>query len=179
MKCNSFQKGRGFCVAILIFCVAASGCVELKYTALNRLDDPVAIRSSRAPESIYFSFASVRQKDRQYTEYFTSMFFASIEKKGFTVADTPDRADIVINAQLTFYKKANGTFLFVLILPVYRFNEDYDGLAMSISYKTDQGRWQKKYRVYYRGWLDGDLEIASDLLLRAIIKDINLSPPEG
>ena len=176
MRRDSWQRNFVVCAAIMIFSVVISGCVELKYTAINRLNDPVAIMSSRAVRSVYFSFPASHPQNKQYLEYFTSALTASLEKKGFTVAGAPADADIVMRVRLTFYKKAQGTFLFVLFVPTYRFNEEYDGIAMQIAYKTDKGHWHKKYRAYYRGWLDGDLEIASDLILKAIMKDI--SPPE-
>ncbi|MFA6384364.1 MAG: hypothetical protein WCY10_03220 [Candidatus Omnitrophota bacterium] len=163
-----------FAAAMMLF-IAGAGCVELKYSAQNRLGDPVAIKSSRPLSSVYFSFPNARPKDKQYAGDFTSTFIASLEEKGFTAAVSPDSADIVITASVIFYRKAQGTFLFVLIVPTYRFNEEYDGIAMKVAYKTDKGRWHKKYRVYYRGWLDGDMEIASNLLRKAILKDI--SPP--
>ena len=174
MRGNARKKVLDFCAAILILVACAGGCVELKYSAQNRLSDPVSIRSSRAVRSVYFSFPEARPKDKQYCEYFAAEFAAALEKKGFVVTDTASNADIVIKAKAAFYKKAQGTFLFVLIVPTYRFNEEYDGIAMKIAFQTDKGRWNKKYRAYYRGWLEGDIEIASDSLIQAIIKDISL-----
>jgi hypothetical protein len=176
MQRHSWLRCQVVPAAILLFSVAVSGCVELKYSAQNRLNDRVAIRPARAVRSVYFSFSSP-PKDRSYAEYFSAAFTAALQKKGFVVVDTASNADIVIKASAVFYKKAQGTFLFVLIVPTYRFNEEYDGIAMTITYKTDKGHCHKKYRAYYRGWLGGDQEIASDLILKAIIKDI--SPPEA
>jgi hypothetical protein len=174
MQGKARQKDLVFCAAILMLSVAVSGCVELKYSAANRLGDPIAIRSSRAVRSVYFSFPAARPDDKQYCEYFTTAFSAALQKKGFVAADTESNADIVIKAKAAFYKKADGTFLFVLIVPTYRFNEEYDGIAMKIAFQTDKGRWHKKYRAYFRGWLDGDMEIASTAIVQAIINDISL-----
>ena len=163
-------------VFILALSCAAGGCVELKYSAKNRLNDPVDIRSSKAVRSVYFSFQPDTPKNKKFAEYFRSALKKSLEKKGMVLADEASRADIVINANTFFYRKADGTFLFILIFPVYRFIEDYDGISMNISYKTDQGQWLKKYRAYYRAWLVDELDTASDLLVEAVIKDI--SPKE-
>jgi hypothetical protein len=177
MRGNAWKKSLDFCAAIALLVACVGGCVELKYSAQNRLSDPVSIRSSRAVRSVYFSFPEARPKDKQYCEYFTAEFTAALQKKGFVLADAADKADIVIKAKAAFYKKAQGTFLFVLIVPTYRFNEEYDGIAMNIAFQTDKGRWHKKYRAYYRGWLDGDMEIASDHIFKAIIKDISPLEP--
>ena len=175
MKMSSWRRSLVFISWLVTLSVFEAGCIELKYSASNRLNDPVAIKFSRAPVSVYFSFPRTHQKDKQYSEYFTSAFTMLLEKKGFTVATAPASADIAIKARVTFYKKAQGSFLFVLFVPTYRFNEEYDGVLLDISYETDKGRWHKKYRVYYRGWLDGDLAAASDLIQKAIIDDIGLA----
>jgi hypothetical protein len=159
-------------LALAISC-AAGGCVELKYSARNRLSDPVDIRSSAAVKAVYFSFQQTPLKNEKFAEYFPAALKKSIEKKGMVFADEASGADIVINANTLFYRKAQGTFLFILIFPVYRFTEDYDGISLDISYKTDQGQWRKNYRAYYRGWLVDELETASDLLVEAVIKDIS------
>jgi hypothetical protein len=177
MQGNARRKNPFFVAVILVLSVAAGGCVELKYSAQDRLTGPVAIKSSRAIQSVYFSFPAVRPGDKPYCDYFTAAFAEALQKNGFVAADTASGADIVIKAKAVFYRKAQGTFLFVLIIPTYRFNEEYDGIAMTVTYKTDKGRSHKKYRVYYRGWLDGDRDIASNTLLKEIIKDI--SPASG
>jgi hypothetical protein len=167
--------GKGMGIAAFMVC-AASGCVELKYTAVDRLDDKIAILTSRAPRSVYVAVPSVRHKDRRHIEFFASSVAAVLEKNGFTVVADPAAADIVIHANARFYRKAHGTFLFILILPIYRFNDDFDGIAMDLSYKTDQGQWRKNYRVYYRGWLADDFERAIALLCKAIIADLPAAP---
>jgi hypothetical protein len=179
MRGNAWKKSLDFCAAIVLLVACAGGCVELKYSAQNRLSDPVSIRSSRAIRSVYFSFLDARPQDKQYCEFFTAGFTTALEKKGFVAAGTASNADIVIKAKAAFYKKAQGTFLFVLIVPTYRFNEEYDGISMKIAFQTDKGRWNKRYRAYYRGWLDGDIEIASDSITQAIIEDISLPPHKG
>jgi hypothetical protein len=166
----------GMLVLALAFSCVAGGCIELKYSARNRLDDPVHIRSSAAVKSVYFSFQPAALKNQKFAEYFSSAFKKSLEKKGMVPADQAYGADIAINARASFYKKADGTFLFILIIPTYRFTEDYDGISMDASFKTDQGQWRKKYRVYYRGWVVDELDTAADLLVEAVIKDISPAP---
>jgi len=158
-------------LALALFC-GAGGCVELKYSAKNRLNDPVDIRSSNPVKSVYFSFQPAALKNKKFAEYFPSALKKSIEKKGMVFANEASGADIIISANTVFYKKADGTFLFVLIIPTYRFTENYDGISMDVSFKTDQGQWRKKYRVYYRGWVVDELDTAADLLVETVIKDI-------
>jgi hypothetical protein len=166
-------------VLILSVCCGLCGCVELKYSAEDRLDDVVAIRPAMPGASVYFVLSCDNPKDKEYALYFVSAAEVAFEKNGFKIVDNPSEADIIVRARCCFYKKAQGTFLFVLILPVYRFNEDYDGLVMNVAYRTEKGRWSKKYRAYYRGWLEGDRDLASGRILEAILRDIPSSPAKG
>ena len=156
-----------------------SGCVELKYTTLNKLDAKLKVKSSRPVQTVYFSLPKLDRKYSQWGNGFSKSLSGFMEAKGLTIVDTPGRADIVIKAYPKFYTKQQGTFLFVFLLPTYRFTEEYDGLLLKVRYKTDKGRWGKYYRVYFRSWLDGDLELSSDLIIETIFKDMSVLLPGG
>ena len=162
-------------IAVVIIACACfiSGCVELKYTALNKLDTKVAVKSSRPVQTVFFSLPRLNRSTVQWGDYFSKSFAAALEARGLAIADNSAQADIVIKAYPKFYTKQQGTFLFVLLLPTYRFTEEYDGLLLKVYFKTDKGRWCKYYRVYYRSWLDNDLEMSSDNIIKAIFNDIS------
>ncbi|HOU36694.1 MAG TPA: hypothetical protein PLJ26_03475 [Candidatus Omnitrophota bacterium] len=159
-------------IAAVILLWTATGCVELKYSAANRLDDPIDVLTSRPPSSVYFSFSAPNRHDAPRVRFISGALASALGKEGLALAEGPDAADIVMTGRCTFYRKAQGSFLFILVLPIYRFNEDYDGISLDLRYQTDKGRWKKTYRVYYRGWLADDFELAVDHLCKAIVADL-------
>jgi len=171
MKAVAARVVAGSTAAVILWW-AATGCVELKYSAVNRLDDPIDVRASRVPSTVYFSFSAPSRHDASRVRFISGALASTLGKEGLASATDPDAADIVMAGRCTFYRKAQGSFLFILVLPIYRFNEDYDGIALDMRYKTDKGQWKKTYRVYYRSWLADDFELAVDHLCKAIVADI-------
>lgn len=171
MRTHARSIAHGAAALMFLACTAA-GCVELKYSAANRLADPVSVSISAPPSSVHVCIASSRVSDDPRARSISAALAAALRKKGLIIADSPEAADLVMNGRARFYRKADGTFLFILIFPIYRFNEDYDGISVDLAYKTDNGNWRKNYRVYYRGWLTDDFDRAVDLFCKAVIADL-------
>ena len=177
MRTQTRSIAHGAAALMFLACTAA-GCVELKYSAANRLDDPVSVSISSPPSSVHVCISSSRENDDPRVRSISSALAAALRKKGLIITDSPEAADIVMNGRARLYRKADGTFLFILIFPIYRFNEDYDGISIDLACKTDHGNWRKNYRVYYRGWLADDFDRAVDLFCKAVIADLPALRPE-
>ena len=168
-----YRSPLGFLAAGLIASACISGCVELKYYADNRLDDSVAIKSSRVLKSLYASFTCLPGCDKRFVEDFSISMAKAFESKGYEIALPGAEVDLVLNGRLRLYKKQRGNFFFILFIPIYRFSETYDGIELKVTFKTDKGSWRKTYRAYYRGWLESDQAQAADLIIRSILRDIS------
>ncbi len=173
------KTGRKILVfACAVLCaLSLGGCVEFKYTTIEKLDGNLSLRSSGPVKTVYFSFPRLKRDRQKWGGYFSSNLLNALSARGFVPVDSPDQADIVLKAYPKFYTKQQGTFLIVFLLPTYRFTEEYDGLFLKIYFKTDKSRKSKSYKVYYRSWLDGDLELASDRIIKTAAGDIFDSLP--
>jgi len=75
-----------FVVSSLSF--LACGCVELKYSAANRLGGPVGIRTSSEPASVYISLRGGRGADSDSrVKFISSALSSALQKRGLAVRE--------------------------------------------------------------------------------------------
>jgi len=136
-----------------IFYLIASGCTWVNFTAEERLNQPVDIKSSKPIKSIYLEFTKPQGDiDKESFENFKNFIKGELEKHGFTAASTSQEADLVLKLQSGFFKKQVGTLYFFLgIIPMQGFEGGLgrvQGVDMKAIYVTGEGKWKKNYRSY-------------------------------
>lgn len=136
------------CLGFILFYLVASGCSWITFTANDRLDGEVRIKSVTALTNIYTDYIDPGRKDQKHFEEFKRHLDEMLQKKGYLLADSKPNADLVLSIKPRFYIKKEGVLYFLFfVIPM-------DGLSsllsvdMSVVYKTRDSSFIKMYRAH-------------------------------
>jgi len=148
----------GIIILVVGYYIIASGCAWLTFTAENNVDNggPVI----HAPRKTYFvnyvqgkgfttGDAALLKQRKQFYEAFKVQVDQRFIIKGFSPADSPSEAGVVLKIKVSFYKKKYGQIFFVFFVLPMNLTETVDGVKIETTYGTGRAAQRRTFTGYW------------------------------
>lgn len=152
----------------LLLACAINGCACATFTAYDRVDHKINLRSESPIKTIFVNSSGCSGVNLNYCDIFQTNLRVCLEKEGYELTSDPLNANLILSFNShTFYKKY-GTFIWLIYSGIAP--DTITGLRSKVLYKTDKGKFSKTYLAYSRR--DYYQTDATSIIVLAIINDL-------
>ena len=148
-----------FTLIMVVFQLVSGGCAMLTFTAEDRVNDKVVIRSVGTVKTAFLDVKGSGPESAILE--LQEKIAARLKEEGFDLVTSPEKSDLKIAMEVGYHKKRVGQLWLVFF--VIPWNDPFsqggwdlvDGWDIHTTFQTSAGKSSKVYRTYPGGGKNG------------------------